>query len=60
MALEPARLTKHEHGVMIAALRDYATKQHTKARVAAKAETRARSGANEYVAGDLIRQLIER
>jgi hypothetical protein len=60
MALEPSWLTKHERGVMIAALSHYRTTQHAKAISATKADTRAKAGANEYVAADLLRQLVDR
>lgn len=50
-------LTRHERGVPVAALRHYQTLQHAKATTAAKTETRATAGANEYVASDLLRVL---
>lgn len=50
-------LTKHERGVLVAALRHYRTLQHAKCTTAAKADTRAQAGANEFVAGDLLRVL---
>lgn len=53
-------LTKHERGVMLAALRDYESKQRSKSQKNATARMRAISGANAYVAGDLIRQLSMR
>lgn len=54
------RATKHERGVIVAALRHYQTLQHAKATTAAKAETRAVAGANEFVASDLLRQATTR
>lgn len=60
MALEVSWLTKHERGVLRAALADYRAKQANKARTLSKAETRAMAGANEYVASDLLRQLSGR
>lgn len=50
------RATRHERGVIVAALRHYETLQHAKASTAAKTETRAIAGANQYVASDLLRQ----
>lgn len=53
-------LTRHERGVMLAALRDYQSKQESKSRKNATARTRAMCGANAYIASDLIRQLSVR
>lgn len=60
MALEVSWLTRHERGVMVAALAHYRAEQDRKKRVAALAKTRAIAGANAHVAGDLIRQLTDR
>lgn len=53
-------LTKHERGALVAALRDYETRQSGKKRKMADARDRAIAGANAYVASDLLRVLAER
>jgi len=58
--IETSWLTRHERGVLVAALRTYADAQARKGRTAAKPEVRAQSGANNYVAEDLLRQLAGR
>lgn len=58
--IETSWLTRHERGVMIAALRTYTDAQKRKGRIAAKPEVRAQADANAYVAGDLLRQLADR
>lgn len=52
-------LTKHERGVLVAALRHYETVQSAKKRKMADARDRAQAGANAYVASDLLRVLAE-
>lgn len=60
MALEVAWLTRHERGVIIAALRTYVDAQERKSKTAAQTETRAHATANAYVGNDLMRQLRDR
>lgn len=54
--IDLSRATRHERGVVLAALRQYKAKQDTKARTAELERTRAMAGANAFVAGDLLRQ----
>lgn len=53
----PDHLTRHERGVLIAALRGYADGQKRKAKTAVGAQTRAIAGANEYVAASMLQEL---
>lgn len=53
-------MTRHERGVLTAALRHYHKAQGDKARKSATAKVRAQAGANAYVASDLLRQLADR
>lgn len=55
--IDRAHLTRHERGVILAALRQYEAVQTKKARTQADAKNRAMSGANAFVASDLLRQL---
>lgn len=57
MALEAGWLTRHERGVITAALRTYTDAQKHKSRTASQTETRGHATANAYVADDLLRQL---
>lgn len=58
--IETSWLTRHERGVLVAALRTYADAQSRKSTTAAQTDTRARSQANAFVANDLLRQLAGR
>lgn len=53
-------LTRHERGVLVAALRHYHSLQSEKARTLVKADRRAQAGANAYVSSDLLRVLTQR
>lgn len=58
--IETSWLTKHERGVLQAALANYRTAQHKKSQVAATVKTRAIAGANAHTASDILRQLAGR
>lgn len=60
MALEVSWLTKHERYVLTCALAMYRRSQHQVSTKASKACTRSEAGANEFVAGDILRQLNDR
>lgn len=58
--IETSWLTRHERGVLMAALRAYTNHQHSRERTAASADGRAQAKANAFVADDLLRQLVGR
>lgn len=53
-------LTRHERGVLIAALRTYRDNQDRKSRTSTTTDARGHATANEYIASDLLRQLAGR
>lgn len=58
--LDVAWLTKHEAGVLKAALRAYHAKEELRAARSATAVTRAQAGANRHVAAVLLQRLADR
>lgn len=58
--LDPGYLTKHERGVLVAALANYRTQEHKRSIKSATAKVRGQAAANKYVAADLLRVLTMR
>lgn len=58
--LEVEWLTKHEAGVLKAALRSYHAQEARKATKSATAATRAQAGANRHVAAVMLQKLTTR
>lgn len=56
--IDASRWTRHERGVVLAALASYRSSQHKKSTIAATAKTRAVAGANAHRAASIIAELV--